>query len=152
MESFIRRDAEFRRLYNCSFYNISIIPLEKRANVPIGALIFAVSFIEEEIFLCFYYKICLNERKFILNRFYTYHVRVRPCMYHVRNKMQPFVPNAHAFWRVYCAKQIAAICPKCASVWRVNYVPLLASTSKTEQKKRKKARNHRQIPLVHDPE
>ena len=49
MENFIHRDAEFQRLYNCSFYNVSDIPLEKRANVPIGAFIFTVSFVEEGI-------------------------------------------------------------------------------------------------------
>lgn len=49
MESFIRHDAEFKRLYNCTFYNVSGIPLEKRASVPIGAMVFAVAFIEEGI-------------------------------------------------------------------------------------------------------
>ena len=47
MELFIRGDAEFNRLYNCSFYNVSDISLEKRSNVPIGIIIFTVSFIEE---------------------------------------------------------------------------------------------------------
>ena len=50
MESYIRRDAEFERLYNCSFYNVSDIPLEQRANVPMGALIFSIAFIEEGVF------------------------------------------------------------------------------------------------------
>ena len=50
MELFIRRGDEFERLYNCSFYNVSDISLEKRTNIPIGALIFTVSFIEEGIF------------------------------------------------------------------------------------------------------
>ena len=50
MESFIRRDAEFKRLYNCSFYNVSDVPLEQRANVPMGALIFGIAFIEEGVF------------------------------------------------------------------------------------------------------
>ena len=40
MESFIRRDSEFQMLYNCSFYNVSDIPLEQRVNFPIGAFVF----------------------------------------------------------------------------------------------------------------
>ena len=48
MESFIRLDPQFQMLYNCSFYSISDVPFEKRVNLPIEALIFAVSFIEEE--------------------------------------------------------------------------------------------------------
>ena len=51
MESFIRRDAEFKMLYNCSFYNVSDIPLEQRASFPIGAFVFTVSFIEEAKYL-----------------------------------------------------------------------------------------------------
>ena len=54
MENFIRRDDEFQLLYNCSFYNVSEIPLERRANVKTGALIFAISFIEEEMPFTFY--------------------------------------------------------------------------------------------------
>ena len=50
MERFIFRDAEFDRLYNCSFYNVSDLPLEQRANVPMGALIFSIALIEEEVF------------------------------------------------------------------------------------------------------
>ena len=59
MESFIRRDAEFERLYNCSFYNVSDVPLEQRANVPMGALIFSISIIEEGVF--FYLTFILYE-------------------------------------------------------------------------------------------
>ena len=51
MEKLIRRTAEFQLLYNCSFYNVSDIPLEKRANVPMGAMIFSIAFVEEVIFL-----------------------------------------------------------------------------------------------------
>ena len=54
MELFIRQDDEFKRLYNCSFYNVSDIPLEKRTNVPIGGFILAVSFTEEVITFKFF--------------------------------------------------------------------------------------------------
>ena len=54
MEKLIRRTAEFQLLYNCSFYNVSDIPLEKRANVPMGAMIFSIAFFEEVIFLFFF--------------------------------------------------------------------------------------------------
>ena len=47
MELFIRNDSEFQRLYNCSFYNVSDIPLELRAHFPIGALIFTLAFVQE---------------------------------------------------------------------------------------------------------
>lgn len=46
MESYIRNDAEFRRLYNCSFYNVSKISLEDRVNLPLGVSIMTVSIIQ----------------------------------------------------------------------------------------------------------
>lgn len=47
MEWYIRRDAEFEQLYNCSFYNVSDIPLEQRADVLYGSFSVAVASIEE---------------------------------------------------------------------------------------------------------
>ena len=47
MEQFIRQTSEFQRLYNCSFYDISAIPLERRVNVPIGVFVMSISLIEE---------------------------------------------------------------------------------------------------------
>ena len=46
MEQFFQRDADFERLYNCSFYNVSAISMEERANAPLGAVIMAISTIE----------------------------------------------------------------------------------------------------------
>lgn len=46
MEQLIRYDADFQRLYNCSFYDVSAIPLERRTNIPIGFFFLSISFIE----------------------------------------------------------------------------------------------------------
>jgi hypothetical protein len=37
---------DFQLLYNCSFYNVSDIPLENRRNVPLGILELAIITIE----------------------------------------------------------------------------------------------------------
>ena len=63
MEFFIRRDDEFQRLYNCSFYNVSDIPLEKRVNMLIGGSVFVVSFIEEAIIFQFYFIFIFKHEK-----------------------------------------------------------------------------------------
>lgn len=49
MELFIRHDSEFQRLYNCSFYNISAVPLERRSNFPIGISFMTISLVEAVI-------------------------------------------------------------------------------------------------------
>lgn len=46
MERIIRNDDEFRRFYNCSFYNVSHIPLELRQNIPLGIFYVVVSILE----------------------------------------------------------------------------------------------------------
>ena len=62
MERFIRQDAEFQRLYNCSFYNVSDIPREQRINVPMGALIFSVALTEE---VCFKFVLWISRFAFV---------------------------------------------------------------------------------------
>lgn len=52
MERFIRNDADFKRLFNCSFYNISKIPLEERVNVPLGTFWLTVCSVETVSDLC----------------------------------------------------------------------------------------------------
>jgi hypothetical protein len=36
MERFFRNDSEFQLLFNCSFYKVSDVPLEKRSNILLG--------------------------------------------------------------------------------------------------------------------
>ena len=81
MELFIRRGAEFERLYNCSFYNVSDIPLEKRQNIPIGALIFTVSFMEEGIF----YSRNINDA---IKHWINFQVLYVPCMFAMWKHME----------------------------------------------------------------
>jgi hypothetical protein len=47
MDLFIRRPAEFDQLYNCSFYNVSAIPLEKRQHISLGFAFVTLGIIEE---------------------------------------------------------------------------------------------------------
>jgi hypothetical protein len=46
MERWIRNDEEFQRLFNCSFYNVSDIPLDRRENVLYGLFLIIVSIVE----------------------------------------------------------------------------------------------------------
>ena len=73
MEQLIRRDANFQRLYNCSFYNVSDIPLEKRINVPIGLTISTVSIVEEVFSFLFIYLRNIFLFLFLCSSF-TFHV------------------------------------------------------------------------------
>jgi hypothetical protein len=47
MERFIRRDADFHRLFNCSFYDVDSIPVEERTNVCVGLLMLVLSLVGE---------------------------------------------------------------------------------------------------------
>jgi hypothetical protein len=67
MDQIWRNTTEFQLLFNCSFYNVSDVPLSKRANVPLG--IFAtfitisetVNLIKKKVNKCIYsYKDALS--------------------------------------------------------------------------------------------
>jgi hypothetical protein len=47
MEQMVLNTAEFRQLYNCSIYNVTIVPLEQRQNLLLGIIFVLISVIEE---------------------------------------------------------------------------------------------------------
>jgi hypothetical protein len=47
MEAMFMDTPVYRRLYNCSFYEVSSVPLEKRQHVVLGVALAVISLIEE---------------------------------------------------------------------------------------------------------
>ena len=43
MDLYFRNGTKYHLLYNCTFYNTSAIPIEKRINIPLGIIILIVS-------------------------------------------------------------------------------------------------------------
>lgn len=56
MEALLRNDYAFQQLYNCSFYNVSDVPLERRANVPMGLFVLTLSIVEWVIIFLWIFK------------------------------------------------------------------------------------------------
>jgi hypothetical protein len=53
MEQFLHNDTDFQFLYNCTFYNVSDIPLENRRNISLGILellIIAIELVKFKIY------------------------------------------------------------------------------------------------------
>jgi hypothetical protein len=46
MEHWLRNDARYKLLYNCSSYNVSRVPLAERANRPLGTLYFMLGMVQ----------------------------------------------------------------------------------------------------------
>jgi hypothetical protein len=46
MEQIWRNTSEFQLLFNCSFYNVSDVPLSKRANFPLGIFVMFITISE----------------------------------------------------------------------------------------------------------
>jgi hypothetical protein len=53
MERWYKNDSEFQRLYNCSFYQISEVPLERRQTVSLGIFYITASIVQIVSFFYF---------------------------------------------------------------------------------------------------
>jgi ABC-type long-subunit fatty acid transport system fused permease/ATPase subunit len=47
MDELFRNSHEFRRLYNCSFYNVSDVPFAQRQNIVEGMVFLTMGVVEE---------------------------------------------------------------------------------------------------------
>ena len=54
MEQFLFQTERFQRIYNCSFYSVDSVPVDKRQNIPFGILLLIVGLFEEVLKGCYH--------------------------------------------------------------------------------------------------